>query len=191
MDSASSLEGRYLIAMPTIRDGEFDRTLVYMCVHGEHGSMGFVVNKPMPGIDFNRVLEELGLDTSVTESSIIIHRGGPVAQGRGFVLHSDDYMNESSVPVSKGIALTATTDVIVALAGGDGPKKSFLAMGYAGWGPGQLDAEILANGWIVCEADHDLIFSSSYDDKWQDALQRIGIDPAMLVMPSGDISKPN
>jgi putative transcriptional regulator len=185
------LEGRCLIAMPTMGDERFARTLVYMCAHNEDGAMGLVVNKPLEDLSFSDLLTQLGIDQGPVADHIRVHFGGPVETGRGFVLHSDDYSNDGTLPIADGVALTATVDVLRAMAQGSGPRKSLLALGYAGWAPGQLDAEIQHNGWLTCDADEELIFGTNLDRKWNNALGKIGIDPAMLTTDTGQIGKPN
>ncbi|MBT5432852.1 MAG: YqgE/AlgH family protein [Rhodospirillaceae bacterium] len=185
------LEGRCLIAMPTIGDPRFDRTLIYMCAHSPDGAMGLVINKPLDDFSFTELLEQLGVEQGGAGEQIRLHFGGPVETGRGFVLHSDDYMHDGTLEIADGIALTATIDVLKAMACGSGPQSSLLALGYAGWAPGQLDAEIQANGWLTCEADRALLFDVELDNKWRKALTNMGIDPAMLSTDIGESGKPN
>ncbi|MBC6440958.1 MAG: YqgE/AlgH family protein [Rhodospirillales bacterium] len=185
------LEGRCLIAMPTIGDPRFDRTLIYMCAHSADGAMGLVVNKPLEDFSFAALLGQMGIEVRSTADAIRLHFGGPVETGRGFVLHSDDYMHDGTLQIATGVALTATIDVLKAMACGDGPQSSILALGYAGWAPGQLDTEIQANGWLTCEADPELLFGGNVDDKWQQALSSIGIDPALLSTDASDMGRPN
>ncbi len=191
MDDDSQLEGRCLIAMPTIGDPRFERTVIYMCSHSDKGAMGLVVNKSLESITVDDVVERLGLDPGDSGDGIRVHFGGPVETGRGFVLHSDDYVRDGTLQISGGIALTATVDVLKAMIRGDGPRNSLLALGYAGWAPGQLDAEIQNNGWLVCDADPELLFDSDLDGKWTGALTKLGIDPAMLATDVGGSGKPN
>jgi putative transcriptional regulator len=185
------LEGHCLIAMPTIGDPRFDRTLIYMCAHSADGAMGLVINKPLDDLSFDDLLQQLGIEESGGHEPIQLHFGGPVETGRGFVLHSDDYNQEGTLDIGGGVALTATIDVLRAMATGGGPRERILALGYAGWSPGQLDMEIQANGWLTCEADTELLFSGNLEDKWRQALGRIGIDPAMLSTAIGECGKPN
>ena len=191
MHETSYLEGHCLIAMPTIGDPRFDRTLIYLCAHSSDGAMGLVVNKPLDDLSFGDMLEQLGIETAEPHEQIRLHFGGPVETGRGFVLHSDDYQHDGTLTIGGGVALTATVDVLRAIAGGGGPRRSLLALGYAGWAPGQLDAEIQANGWLTCAADEDLLFGSNLDRKWHRALGKIGIDPALLSTDIGYSGKPN
>lgn len=191
MADDSYLEGRCLIAMPTIGDPRFDRSLIYLCAHSSDGAMGLVVNKPLDDLSFEDMLEQLGISGGNTGEPIRMHFGGPVETGRGFVLHSDDYQHDGTLTISGGVALTATVDVLRAMAVGGGPRRSLLALGYAGWAPGQLDAEIQANGWLTCDADEELLFSANLERKWHRALSKIGIDPAMLSTDLGGSGRPN
>lgn len=187
------LEGQLLIAMPVMSDPRFARSVIYMCAHSEDGAMGLVINQRASHISFPDLLERLGIVPSETEEelpedvqSMSIHVGGPVETGRGFVLHSSDYFaNESTLPIENGICLTATIDILKAIASGHGPDHSILALGYAGWSPGQLESEIQANGWLNCPADLDLIFDTDLEAKYTRALAKIGIDPSHLVNDSG------
>lgn len=182
---AGSLQGRFLIAMPAMEDSRFAQSVVYICSHGEDGAMGLVINRHASHITFDELLSQLSIDVAGTRLvHVPIHVGGPVDSGRGFVLHSSDYSGtDATVQISDGVGLTATTDILRAIAGGTGPQKQLLALGYAGWSAGQLEAEIKANGWLVSDADPALIFASDTDNKWTLALAALGIDPALL---SGD-----
>lgn len=177
------LAGQLLVAMPQMLDERFAKTVIYMCAHTEDGAMGLVVNKIMENIDFPDLLDQLGLSASPDGEEIKVHFGGPVESGRGFVLHSADYVQEATMVIDESIAMTATTDILRDIAEGDGPRNSLLALGYAGWGPGQLDTEIQANGWLSVPADDDLIFGTDPQSVWQGALAKMGIDVSML---SGD-----
>lgn len=179
------LTGQLLVAMPGIGDARFDRTVIYMCAHGPEGAMGLVVNQVLETFTFPDLLEQLSIDSSGVDDRILVHFGGPVDSGRGFVLHSADYLQESTLMVDDNIALTATVDILRAMASGDGPTRSILALGYAGWGPGQLDQEILANGWLTVPADSELVFGPDQDGKWERALEKIGIDPRLLSGEAG------
>ena len=177
------LIGQLLVAMPQMLDERFVKTVIYMCAHTEDGAMGLVVNKILEDIDFPDLLDQLDLSPSSGGDDIRVHFGGPVESGRGFVLHSSDYHQEATMVIDEQIALTATTDILRDIAEGDGPQSSLLALGYAGWGPGQLDSEIQANGWLSVDADPGLIFGAEPDKVWQGALAKIGVDVSML---SGD-----
>lgn len=175
--------GQLLVAMPQMLDERFAKTVIYMCAHTEDGAMGLVVNKVMENIDFPDLLDQLGLTPSPTGEDIRVHFGGPVESGRGFVLHSSDYVQDATMVIDEAIAMTATTDILRDIAEGEGPRNSLLALGYAGWGPGQLDSEIQANGWLSVPADDNLVFNTDPKSVWQSALAKMGIDVSML---SGD-----
>ena len=179
----SYLTGQLLIAMPNMRDPRFARTVIYMCAHNADGAMGLVVNRLIGSITFPDLLEQLGIDNSSVSEEIRVHFGGPVESGRGFVLHSSEYEREGTLQVSQKVGLTATIDILRDMASGSGPQHSLLALGYAGWGPGQLDSEIQANGWLHVEADERLVFGADLDGKWENAISKLGFDLSML---SGD-----
>jgi putative transcriptional regulator len=181
----SSLTGMLLVAMPQMSDERFARSVVYVCAHSPEGAMGLVVNRLVEKLTFPSLIEQLGLDPPVHEDHTPVHFGGPVEGSRGFVLHSADYIQESTLVIDGNIALTATIDVLRAIAGGHGPRRRVLALGYAGWAPGQLDAEIQANGWLVAPADEEILFGGDNDRKWRLALHRIGIDPSLLSTDAG------
>ncbi len=187
------LDGQILVAMPTIRDDRFSRTVIYLCAHSSEGAMGIVINQPAPHIDFGDLLVQLEVipDNKLIElplraGEVKVLKGGPVETGRGFVLHSADFFIENStLPIDNGICLTATLDILKAIARGQGPESAVLALGYAGWAPGQLESEICANGWLNCDADPKLVFSTRAELKYESALRKIGIDPAKLSSDSG------
>jgi putative transcriptional regulator len=181
--SAGYLTGQLLVAMPQMRDPRFARSVIYMCAHNAEGAMGLVVNRRVGSITFDDLLQQLGIGPNKRNDEIRIHFGGPVEQGRGFVLHSADYQQSGTMRVDDGVALTATLDILKEMAAGGGPRRSLLALGYAGWGPGQLDAEIQANGWLQVPADEALVFDEHIDNKWERAIGKIGVDFSML---SGD-----
>jgi putative transcriptional regulator len=185
------LDGQFLIAMPGMADSNFNRSVVYICAHSSEGAMGFVINQSQH-LNFVDILRHLKIVED--EDAILlpdetrdfpIQRGGPVESGRGFVLHSDDYLTQSSIPVSEEICLTATVDIIRAMSRGRGPRKASLLLGYAGWGAGQIESEIANNGWLSCAADESLIFDPCLDNKYERALALMGIHPAMLSMQAG------
>jgi putative transcriptional regulator len=185
------LDGQFLIAMPGMADSNFVRTVVYVCAHSDAGAMGFVINRAQ-SLTFTDVL--LHLEMIKSDDAIVlpdhardfpIQTGGPVESGRGFVLHSDDYMSDSSIPVSEDISLTATLDIVRAISKGGGPKRATMLLGYAGWGAGQLEAEIGNNGWLNCAPNEELIFDRSLDDKYERALALMGVTPAMLSSEAG------
>lgn len=179
------LEGQLLIAMPTMTDPRFERTVIYMCAHSATGAMGLVINKRLDNITFAELLDQLDIDEVPGRTDVPVHFGGPVETGRGFVLHSPDYAREATVMVGDGVAMTATVDVLRAIALGDGPDKTMLALGYAGWAPGQLEGEIQRNGWLHCESDMALLFTAEVGEKWPRAIGKLGIDPSLLSMDAG------
>ncbi len=184
--NGSCLAGQMLVAMPGLKDPRFSKTVIYMCAHGAEGAMGLVVNRSLEALSFPALLGQLGIESSSdAKDRIKVHFGGPVESGRGFVLHSPDYAQESTMIVDERVALTATVDILKAIADGDGPKQCLLALGYAGWGPGQLDAEIIRNGWLQVVSDNDLVFGDDLDTKWERAMSKLGIDPSMLSYNSG------
>jgi putative transcriptional regulator len=187
------LDGQMLIAMPAMADERFARSVIYVCAHSNEGAMGIVVNHPAPNIRFPDLLvqlevipaaERIELPTKVEGVKVL--KGGPVETGRGFVLHSADFFIENStLPIDEGVCLTATLDILKAMAHGNGPASAILALGYAGWAPGQLEQEIQQNGWLHCDADPELIFGTDTEGKYQKALAKIGIDLGMLSSDSG------
>jgi putative transcriptional regulator len=188
-----SLEGQMLIAMPGLREGPFARSVVYLCAHREDGAMGIVVNQRSEDVRFAELLVQLKIVAAPEAirlppqaQAINVLRGGPVDTGRGFVLHSGDYLNDdSTVSVSPGICLTATLDILRAIASGSGPRRAVLALGCAGWGEGQLESEILDNGWLTCDADPGIIFDADHASKYDRALARLGVDAATLSSEAG------
>ncbi len=182
----SCLAGQLLVAMPGMQDPRFEKAVIYMCAHNPDGAMGLVINRPLESLSFPDLLEQLEIDPVGGGSERIdVHFGGPVESGRGFVLHSRDYLQEATMVVDSDIALTATVDILKAIADGDGPRRSLLALGYAGWGPGQLDSEIKSNGWLHVAADSELVFGGNLAGKWEQAMGKIGIDPRMLSDAAG------
>lgn len=179
------LAGQLLVAMPGMRDPRFAKSVVYMCAHNADGAMGLVINRTLETLSFPELLAQLGIDSSSVSETIQVYFGGPVETGRGFVLHSADYVKEGTLVVDDEVALTATVDILRAIASGNGPRRHLLALGYAGWGPGQLDTEILANGWLSVAADEQLVFDTSLETKWERAMAKIGIDPRMLTDTAG------
>jgi putative transcriptional regulator len=185
------LDGQLLIAMPGMQDSNFARSVVYVCAHSAAGAMGFIINRPQE-ISFTEVLQHLKLFDQADivmlpgkTRELPILSGGPVESGRGFVLHSDDFGSESSIPVSDDISLTATLDIIRAICEGRGPARATMLLGYAGWGPGQLELEISSNGWLNCPAREDLIFDRDVEGKYDRALASMGISPEMLSSEAG------
>ena len=187
------LDGQLLLAMPTMADNRFARSVIYVCAHSQDGAMGIVVNQPAKKVSFSELLVQLeviapdeAIRLPAQAGSVPVVKGGPVETGRGFVLHSADYfVDNSTLPIDDGISLTATVDILRAIAQGKGPHRAMLALGYAGWSPGQLEAEIQHNGWLNCPADQGLIFDTTLDTKYERALGKLGIDPAMLSAEAG------
>jgi len=187
------LDGQMLIAMPSMRDERFMRSVIYVCAHSSDGAMGIIVNQLAGDIDFPKLLvkldvipEDQRIQLPTDARSMQVLKGGPVETQRGFVLHSADYfMENSTLPIDDGICLTATLDILKAIAQGSGPASAVLALGYAGWAPGQLESEIQDNGWLHCSADRDLIFGSNPGEKYFKALQKLGIQPGMLSSEAG------
>jgi putative transcriptional regulator len=181
----STLTGQLLVAMPHMADSRFARTVVYLCAHSAEGAMGLVVNRLIDSLSFHSLLDQLGLEANGEALEMPVHFGGPVESSRGFVLHSADYIQDSTLVIDEDIALTATIDVLKAIASGAGPRQRVLALGYAGWGAGQLDAEIQANGWLMVPADHELVFGVDNDTKWERSMAKIGIDLSLLSTQAG------
>jgi len=181
----ASLTDQLLVAMPQMADPFFDHSVVYLCAHSEEtGAMGLVVNKTLDSFTIGELYAQLKIEPSA-HSDQPVHFGGPVASGQGFVLHSTDYREESTLGISEEFALTATRDILLAQSKGQGPRQGLVALGYAGWGPGQLEAEIGANGWLLVAADASLVFAAEDDSKWQRALAKLGVSPEMLSGESG------
>jgi putative transcriptional regulator len=183
--TGSSLAGQLLVAMPQMTDPRFARSVVYLCAHSAEGAMGLVINRLIDSLTFDGLLEQIGVERTASGGSLPIHFGGPVESSRGFVLHTTDYLQDSSLVIEDEIALTATIDVLKAIAQGDGPRRRVLALGYAGWAPGQLDAEIQANGWLLVPADLELVFGLDNEAKWQRAIAKLGIDLSLLSSEAG------
>ena len=187
------LDGQMLIAMPAMNDERFARAVIYVCAHSSEGAMGIIVNQPAGNIKFPDLLVQLEvipaaerIELPVRAEDVKVLKGGPVEAGRGFVLHSADFFIENStLPIDEGICLTATLDILKAIARGKGPHNAILALGYAGWSPGQLENEMQQNGWLHCPADPELIFGDDTEAKYDKALRKIGIDPGMLSSEAG------
>src|SRR5215216_7689801 len=187
------LDGQMLIAMPSMRDERFTRTVIYVCAHSSEGAMGIVVNQPAANINFPDLLVQLEvipaadlIELPRRAETVKVLKGGPVETGRGFVLHSADFFIENStLPIDNGICLTATVDILKAIAHGEGPKSAVLALGYAGWAPGQLENEIQENGWLNCDADSELIFGTDVEGKYTKAMGKLGVDLGKLSTDAG------
>jgi putative transcriptional regulator len=186
------LDGQLLVAMPIMTDKRFARSVIYMCAHSADGAMGLIINQRASHISFSELMKQLSImpdsadDVEIELEDMDVHVGGPVETGRGFVLHSADYYAaDSTLPIDDGVSLTATIDILKAIAGGKGPDRAILALGYAGWRAGQLESEIAANGWLHCPADADLLFDRDLEQKYERAMSKIGIDPSHLVSDAG------
>ncbi|HHZ08857.1 MAG TPA: YqgE/AlgH family protein [Rhizobiales bacterium] len=189
--SGGFLSDQFLIAMPGMKDDRFARSVIYMCAHSPEGAMGLIINQPQP-MRFPDLLVQLGIVDEqeairlpATARDFPIRNGGPVDRSRGFVLHSDDYTVESSMPISDEVCLTATIDILRAISTGRGPRRALMALGYAGWAAGQLEQEIADNGWLTCAADPDLLFDGDLDRKYDRVLATLGIDLAHLSHSAG------
>ena len=205
MIKATYLEGHLLLAMPGMTDPRFDRSVIYMCSHSEEGAMGLVINSRAANIDFAGLLEQLDVKfdpekfdpetlsgegasapSGAVGEDVILHAGGPVEVGRGFILHTADYTQESTMVISETIALTATIDILADISRGVGPKNYIVALGYTGWGEGQLEEEINRNSWLNIEADEELLFRTDLDLKWARAMAKLGVDITLLSIHAGN-----
>jgi putative transcriptional regulator len=191
--AGNSLEGQLLVAMPSMSDKRFARSVIYICAHSDEGAMGLIVNQRAVNVSAPDLLERLGIPTRGEDETVAdgimdlsIQVGGPVETGRGFVLHSADYFaKDSTLKIENDVCLTATVDILKAIANGSGPNRAILALGYSGWSPGQLESEIQANGWLNCPADSDLIFDDDLDSKYARAMAKLGVDLSRLVSDAG------
>ena len=184
--AAEFLDGQILIAMPGMGDPRFQKSLVFLCTHSSDGAMGLIINKRADDLKLKDLFDKLNIPIGSVMAGIPVHYGGPVELGRGFVLHSSDYnADDATMQVDDEISMTATIEVLQAMAMKRGPIRSIVALGYAGWAPGQLEHELQENGWLACPPDHDLIFGEDEDAKWQQALAKIGVHPAMLSSQGG------
>ena len=181
------LSGRLLIAMPGIDDPRFERAVVFLCAHDAEHAIGLAVNRPVDGLTLESLFQSIGVEPPLRRlADEAVLMGGPVERERGFVLHTDDYLlDDVSVPVRTGLALTTTKEVLQAMGGDAAPRRAILALGYAGWGPGQLEREVRENVWLVCDPDEALIFDDDHDHKWSRALGKLGITAAMLSESGG------
>lgn len=178
------LDGKLLVAMPGMADPRFKKAVILLCAHSESGAMGILLNRSLDALSFDDLLEQLDIPKSDEATHISIHFGGPVDMERGFVVHSTDLLYDTTLVIGDDMALTATIDMLKTIAGGDGPESSFLALGYSGWGPGQLEQEIQENGWLVVDPDLDIVFGPELETKWDVAIHKLGIDPSLL---SGEV----
>jgi putative transcriptional regulator len=184
-DGEGYLGGQLLVATPSMQDPRFAGSIICICAHSGEGAMGLVLNRPMEGLSFDDLLKQLDLEPVPAQRSIRLHQGGPMEGGRGFVLHTNDWSSEGSLPVSGELALTASVDILKAIASGGGPRLGLLALGYAGWGPGQLESEIEANAWLSMSPDEALLFGEANDAKWRQAFAKLRVDPLLLSAAAG------
>ena len=180
-----NLTGQIIVSMPFLEDERFYKTVIYMCAHSSEGSMGIIINKKIDYDLYPDLLQQLGIDKPLNNKKLFIRYGGPVESGRGFVLHSDDMVRKETLSIDKGVALTSTAEFFDDLSKGKGPKKSILALGYAGWQPGQLEYEIVQNSWMSLSVDNNFLFDNEVSGKWSQAYKIMGIDPNSLSLQSG------
>lgn len=180
-----NLTGQIIVSMPSLEDKRFFKTVIYMCAHSSEGSMGIIINKKIDYDLYPDLLEQLGIDKPLDNKKLFIRYGGPIESGRGFVLHSDDLMQKDTLNINKGVALTSTAEFFDDLSNGKGPKNSILALGYAGWGPGQLESEIMENSWISLSVDNNFLFNDEVSGIWTQAYKLVGVNPYNLSFTSG------
>ena len=179
-----NLTGKIIVSVPSLQDERFYKTVIYMCAHSSEGSMGIIINKKIDYDLFPNLLEQLGIDKPIN-NKLFLRYGGPVESGRGFVLHSDDIVRKETLNIHKGVALTSTSEFFEDLVRGNGPKKSILALGYAGWQPGQLESEIIQNSWMSLPVEANFLFDEALSKKWNEAYKILGINPLNLSSDSG------
>jgi putative transcriptional regulator len=179
------LTGQLLIAMPAMNTPHFAQSVIYVCAHTADGAMGIIVNRPLAAPSFDDLLAQLEVAPTPPARRIDLFRGGPVDSARGFVLHTSDWTGDGSLLVEDGVALTASLDVLKAIADGGGPERGLLALGYAGWSPGQLDQELQENAWLTAPSSLDLLFGRDHDTKWRRAMAILKIDPLLLSGAAG------
>jgi putative transcriptional regulator len=181
----SSLTGQFLIAMPNMPDPRFAHSVIYICTHNSTGTMGLIVNRLYAAIDARALFEQLSIPLTEKVPQLRIHHGGPVESGRGFILHTDDYMQDTSMRIEGDVAMTATLDILQAISEGKGPAQAMLVLGYAGWGAGQLEQELQAGGWLTAPADHAILFDEECETKWERSIQKLGFSPGLLSSEMG------
>jgi len=185
-DADSFLLGKLLIAMPGMPDKRFEKSVIFMCAHSDQGAMGIIVNKPLEGLTFRELVEKLDVHVTANTPNPPVMFGGPVGTGQGFVLHSAEYAaKDATTTVTPEISLTVSVDILRAIAEGRGPEKAMFALGYAGWGPGQIEGELKSNGWIHCDPDKTILFDLAHDAKWRAALAKLGVDISGLSADAG------
>ena len=180
-----NLTGQIIVSMPSLEDERFYKTVIYICAHSSEGSMGIIINKKIDYDLYPDLLQQLGIDKPLNNKKLFIRYGGPVESGRGFVLHSDDMVRKETLNIDKGVALTSTAEFFDDLSKGKGPKNCILALGYAGWQPGQLESEIMRNSWMSLSVDNSFLFDDEVSKKWSQAYKLIGFDPNSLSFESG------
>ena len=180
------LTGQILVSMPSLQDQRFFKTVIYMCAHSSEGSMGIIINKKIDYDLYPNLLEQLGIDKPLKDKKLFIRYGGPVESRRGFILHTDDITRKETLSIDKGVALTSTSEFFEDLAMGKGPRNSILALGYTGWGPGQLEYEITQNSWMSLPVESSFIFDEEVSGKWNEAYKMIGINPYYVSHYSGN-----
>ncbi|MGZ8530766.1 MAG: YqgE/AlgH family protein [Candidatus Binatia bacterium] len=166
------LAGQLLVASSEMKDPRFAESIIYLVKHDDTGALGLVVNKPVAKVPFDELLKGFGIDAKGAKGEIVVHYGGPVNRYQGFVLHSDDWVLDSSTKVKDGVAMTADAKMVQALADGKGPRQALLIMGYAGWAAGQLEMELKANSWFAIGADKSLVFGNEPEKKWRRAMDK-------------------
>ena len=181
-----NLTGQILISLPGVKDERFYKSVIYICAHSKEGSMGIIINKSLEIEMYPNLLKQLGIDKSLTNKRIFFHYGGPVETSRGFILHTDDFVKDQSMVIDSGVALTSTADFFTDLAKGIGPKTSLLALGYTGWGPGQLEKEISRNGWMTAAVSSQFIFDKNNSKKWKKAYNLLGVNPYSISQNFGN-----
>jgi putative transcriptional regulator len=187
MQPDTDLTGKLLVALPGIGDTRFERTVIFLCAHSPEFAMGIVLNRPMGGIDLQDIMDQMGIEMDSSLRGVAVLDGGPVARERGFVLHTDDVICEgATMEVDGEICMTATRDILNVIGSAAPPRQSVFALGYAGWGAGQLEGELAGNAWLVCEPDADLVFGGAHDSKWRHALTRMGVDPSRIQSDAGN-----
>ncbi len=179
------LTGKIIVSQPSLEDQRFFKSVIYICAHSKEGSMGFIINKKIDFDLYPDLLEQLGIEKTLNNKKLFFRYGGPVESSRGFVLHSDEEISKDSLKISKGVVLTSTIEFFDELVKGKGPKESILALGYAGWGPGQLEDEILQNSWMPLSVDNNFLFDNEVSNKWNQAYEILGVDPSKLSIFSG------
>ena len=180
-----NLTGQIIVSMPSLRDDNFFKTVIYICAHSSEGSMGIIINKKIDYDLYPDLLEQLGIDKPLDNKKLFIRYGGPIESGRGFILHSDDKILKETLNIDKGIALTSTADFFNDLSQGKGPQNSILALGYAGWKPGQLEEEIIKNNWMSLSVNSNFLFDEEVSKKWNQAYNLLGINPNNISSKSG------